>query len=184
MARPDPHSHFDDSQPRTESWDLKLKADFGRRVLEGSITLRFGAPGEGPLDLDTRGLDIRGARTPDGAAIPFDLQPEAPILGSRLRLHLPAGTAAVTVDYATRPDSEVMADLQRLSGHGNVTASRPPVLKTAHAPQRQPNVVVIMMESMSPARGDCVEMMMVSGLSCAPCAVSIASKKSSLGPRT
>ena len=51
--------------------------------------------------------------------------------------------------YATRPDAEVMADLQRLSGHGNVTASRPPVLKVAHVPQHQPNVVVIMMESMS-----------------------------------
>lgn len=51
--------------------------------------------------------------------------------------------------YATRPDAEVMADLQRLSGHHNVTASRPPVRKATHAVQRQPNVVVIMMESMS-----------------------------------
>lgn len=51
--------------------------------------------------------------------------------------------------YATRPDAEVMADLQRLSGHDNVTASRPPVRKATYAVQRQPNVVVIMMESMS-----------------------------------
>ena len=51
--------------------------------------------------------------------------------------------------YATRPDAEVMADLRRLSGHADVTASHSPVMKAAHVTQRQPNVVVIMMESMS-----------------------------------
>ena len=51
--------------------------------------------------------------------------------------------------YATRPDAEVMADLKRLSGHDQVSASRNPLQKVAHQPQRQPNVVVVMMESMS-----------------------------------
>lgn len=51
--------------------------------------------------------------------------------------------------YATRPDAEVMADLQRLSGHASVTASLAPVEKVAHSTRRQPNVVVVMMESMS-----------------------------------
>jgi len=51
--------------------------------------------------------------------------------------------------YATRPDAEVMADLRRLSGHSDVSASRNPLQKVAHQPQRQPNVVVVMMESMS-----------------------------------
>jgi len=51
--------------------------------------------------------------------------------------------------YATRPDAEVMADLQRLSGHAKVTASLDPVQKVALKTQRQPNVVVVMMESMS-----------------------------------
>ena len=51
--------------------------------------------------------------------------------------------------YATRPDAEVMADLQRLSGHSGVTASQAAAQKVAYRPQRQPNVVVVMMESMS-----------------------------------
>ena len=51
--------------------------------------------------------------------------------------------------YATRPDAEVMADLRRLSGHSDVSASRNPLQKVAYQPQRQPNVVVVMMESMS-----------------------------------
>jgi len=51
--------------------------------------------------------------------------------------------------YATRPDAEVMTDLQRLSGHGLVTATQQPVQKVAYKPARQPNVVVVMMESMS-----------------------------------
>ena len=51
--------------------------------------------------------------------------------------------------YATRPDAEVMADLRRLSGHSDVSASRNPLQKVAHQPQHQPNVVVVMMESMS-----------------------------------
>lgn len=51
--------------------------------------------------------------------------------------------------YATRPDAEVMADLQRLSGHGTVSASQLALQKVSGKVQKQPNVVVVMMESMS-----------------------------------
>ncbi len=55
--------------------------------------------------------------------------------------------------YATRPDAEVMSDLQRLSGHGQVSATLDPLRKAAWKPLKaggkQPNVVVVMMESMS-----------------------------------
>ncbi len=51
--------------------------------------------------------------------------------------------------YATRPDAEVMADLQRFSGHSQVSASNSGLTKVGHTPAKQPNVVVIMMESMS-----------------------------------
>jgi hypothetical protein len=51
--------------------------------------------------------------------------------------------------YATRPDAEVMADLQRLSGHGQVSANNTSLLKASFKLGKQPNVVVIMMESMS-----------------------------------
>ena len=51
--------------------------------------------------------------------------------------------------YATRPDAEVMADLQRLSGRGQVSASNTGLIKAGSKPAQQPNVVIIMMESMS-----------------------------------
>jgi len=55
--------------------------------------------------------------------------------------------------YATRPDAEVLADLQRLSGHAKVSATFDPLQKVAYKPVKaggkQANVVVVMMESMS-----------------------------------
>ncbi|MBI3565730.1 MAG: M1 family metallopeptidase [Elusimicrobia bacterium] len=111
MARIDPHSYFDDAQPRTKSWSLRLRADFGRKVLSGEIDLTLAAPSAGPLDLDTKGLTIAGA-TVAGKPVPFELGPDEPILGRRLRLTLPAGTKTVTVAYETSPAA---AGLQWLS---------------------------------------------------------------------
>ena len=35
MARTDPHSYFDDSQPRATRWLLRLLVDFDSRILGG-----------------------------------------------------------------------------------------------------------------------------------------------------
>jgi phosphoglycerol transferase MdoB-like AlkP superfamily enzyme len=51
--------------------------------------------------------------------------------------------------YATLPADQVLADLQRLSGGGKVSASHQALLKAASPVGKQPNVVVVMMESMS-----------------------------------
>jgi len=102
MARIDPHSCFDDSQPRTRAWRLRLEADFSRKVLSGEVVLVLDGAAGGELDLDTRGLTIRGA-TAGGAAAPFELGPEEPILGRRLRLRLPPGTREVAIAYETSP---------------------------------------------------------------------------------
>jgi aminopeptidase N len=105
MSHPDPHSCFDDAQPRARRLSLDLFVDFDRHVLDGSATLELAAPGSGPLDLDTKGLTIRSATTPEGVAIPFALGDEQPILGRRLRLELPAGTRAVRIEYETSPEA-------------------------------------------------------------------------------
>lgn len=106
MTRIDPHSYFDDAQPRTGRWHLRLRVDFDRKVLEGEATLIFPEPVEGPLDLDTKGLAIHRAHvTANMTKVPFELGPEDPILGRRLRLNLPAGTLGVTVAYETSPEA-------------------------------------------------------------------------------
>ncbi|MFI5346463.1 MAG: M1 family metallopeptidase [Elusimicrobiota bacterium] len=104
MPRTDPHSYFDDAQPRTRAWRLKLRVDFDRKVLSGEVELSFASEAAGDFDLDTKALDIRRV-TAGGADIPFELGPEQPILGRRLRLKLPPKTRAVSVFYETSPES-------------------------------------------------------------------------------
>src|SRR2546427_4465973 len=101
--RLDPHSFADSDQPQTRSIDLSLRADFAARVLEGEIVLRFRAPGGGPFDLDTRDLALRSVMSLDGAPLRHQLSAPEPILGARLRVELPPGTAGVRIRYATSP---------------------------------------------------------------------------------
>jgi len=106
MPRIDPHSCFDDAQPRTKSWHLRLRVDFDRKVLDGEVTLLFPEGVAGTLDLDTRDLTIhRVYVTANAAPVPFELGLEEPILGRRLRLQLPPGTMGVTIAYETSPEA-------------------------------------------------------------------------------
>ncbi len=122
MARTDPHSCFDDAQARSKHWKLRLRADFDRKVLAGEIEIEFAAPADGGfLDLDTKGLTIRSVRS-GGADVPFDLGPEEPILGRRLRLTLPPAARSVTIAYETSPAA---AGLQWLSPEQTQGKRRP-----------------------------------------------------------
>jgi leukotriene A-4 hydrolase/aminopeptidase len=103
MARVDPHSHFDDAQPLTLSWILRLRADFDRKILRGEATLVLKAEAHGPLDLDTKGLSVERVVANGVTPVPFEIGPEEPILGRRLRLSLPAKTKSVTLTYETSP---------------------------------------------------------------------------------
>jgi len=105
MSHPDPHSCFDDAQPRARHLRLELFVDFDRHVIDGSVTLELTAAGSGSFDLDTKGLTIRSVTTGDGVAIPFALGDEKPILGQRLRLELPAKTREVRIQYETSPEA-------------------------------------------------------------------------------
>jgi aminopeptidase N len=105
LARPDPHSYVDDGQPRPGHLRLRLQVDFERRRLAGEADLVFAEPASSPLDLDTKGLTIHEVQAPGGAAVPFELAAEEPVLGRRLRLHPPAGAREVTIRYETSPDA-------------------------------------------------------------------------------
>ncbi len=105
MARLDPHSYVDADHPRPSRLRLSLAVDFDRRRLVGEAALAFASPVAGTLDLDTKGLELRGALSESGAPVPFDLAPEEPVLGRRLRLRLPAGTREVRLAYETSPDA-------------------------------------------------------------------------------
>jgi len=105
MSRLDPHSYFDTEQPHPQHLLLRLSVDFDRHQIQGQVTFQFDAETAGHLDLDTKGLTIQSVQTEAGKPVPFELGPEEPILGRRLRLELPAGTRQLQVAYTTSPEA-------------------------------------------------------------------------------
>jgi aminopeptidase N len=104
MARLDPHSHVDSDHPQVDHLDLRLRVDFPTSTLAGTAALRLAMPARGgPLDLDTRDLQVESVTDDKGTPVPFRLGPPQPILGAPLRLDLPAGVRTVTVRYRTSP---------------------------------------------------------------------------------
>jgi leukotriene-A4 hydrolase len=120
MPRPDPHSHYDAAQPRARRLRLKLGVDFGAKRLDGEVVLEFGHSISGPLDLDTKGLDIRSVQVPGQGPIDWHLDEADPILGQRLRLNLPAETQEVVISYRTAPDAMALQWLDPEQTEGKV----------------------------------------------------------------
>lgn len=113
MARLDPHSYADDSQPAVTDLTWDARVDFATRTVEATATLALDRPADGgPLDLDTRGLAIASVTTPDGAAVPFTLAASDPILGAKLSVTLPAGARSVVIRYTTSPDASALQWLE------------------------------------------------------------------------
>src|SRR5205823_1040881 len=79
--------------------------------------LRFASPASGPLDLDSRGLEIHDV-TAHGRAVPWSFAETDPILGTRLRLELPAGTSELAIRYATSPDAIALSWLEPAQTEG------------------------------------------------------------------
>lgn len=105
MALVDPHSHADDAQPRTKHLRLHLAVDFGKKRIDGRAALELATPAGGAMDLDTKGLTVVAVTASGGREVPFELGPEDPILGRRLRLDLPPATTEVLLRYHTSPDA-------------------------------------------------------------------------------
>src|SRR5262245_465998 len=108
MARRDPHSYADDNQVATASLALAARVDFASEVLHGHATLEFASPVGGRLDLDTRDLAIDAGEGLDGRPRPFVLHPAEPILGPRLAIELPPGSAGVRIRYRTSPSASAL----------------------------------------------------------------------------
>jgi len=108
MARLDPHSYNDSTQPETETLDWKARVDFRTQRLHAEVTHTLKEASAGPLDLDTRDLEIREVVDTAGRPLPYILSPAEPILGSRLRIELPVGLRQFTVRYRTSPRASAL----------------------------------------------------------------------------
>lgn len=110
MARLDPHSYNDTTQPETSSLSWSARVDFETRSLFAEVALNFKTPaqGNGPLDLDTRELSIEEVFDDSGNKLPFTLHAADAILGARLEIALPAGAKGVRIRYRTSPSASAL----------------------------------------------------------------------------
>jgi leukotriene-A4 hydrolase len=108
MARLDPHSHADAGHPRARHVRLRLAVDFEAARIDGTADLVLEAPAAGILDLDSKALEIVEVSTVSGAPVPFEVGPDEPILGRRVRLTLPEATREVRLRYRTLPDAPAL----------------------------------------------------------------------------
>jgi leukotriene-A4 hydrolase len=120
MAREDPHSYADSDQPRTRHLRLHLRVDFAQRRIEGEAVLELCAPAAGALDLDSKFLEVFEVKAGSGASVPFEVSADESILGSRLRLDLPAGTREVRLRYRTSPDAPALQWLSPEQTEGGI----------------------------------------------------------------
>ncbi len=112
MLRQDPHSYYDSAQPKARRMRLKLGVDFAAKRLEGDVVLEFGKAFSGPLDLDSKGLEILTVQVPGLGPIPWELGDPDTILGQRLRLQVPSGTQEVAITYRTGPEAMALQWLE------------------------------------------------------------------------
>jgi aminopeptidase N len=93
--------------------ELDLDLDFAQKVARGTCALRVERrTPQAPLWLDTQDLAIEAVTTDDGKPVPFSPSPVDPILGTPLRVDLPAGCTRVTLRYHTSPGSAAMQWLE------------------------------------------------------------------------
>lgn len=106
----DPHSYANTGAFRTRHIALDLRVDFARRALEGTAELQLERldPKAQTLVLDTRDLDVRGVEAGTAAGLApttFTLDARDAVLGSALRIAMPAKADRVRIAYATQPQA-------------------------------------------------------------------------------
>jgi leukotriene-A4 hydrolase len=138
MPRHDPHSFADDAQPVGDFLVWRARVDFQRRTLTCEAALRFRVPSaRGPLDLDTRDLDIHSVVNQDGHSLDFEIGAPEAVLGSRLRVELEEGTTDIRIRYATSPRATALQWLEPAQTDGG----RQPFLYTQSQPIHARSIV-------------------------------------------
>jgi leukotriene A-4 hydrolase/aminopeptidase len=107
----DPHSYAQPDKVRVTALDLDLSVSFEKHVLAGNaiLSLDWVDPSAHELVLDTSALKIDKIEAEDKAGkwstAKFALDKADPMLGSALRIALPAQSGKVRIAYSTNPDA-------------------------------------------------------------------------------
>ncbi|WLT32823.1 M1 family metallopeptidase [Geothrix sp. PMB-07] len=120
MHRPDPHSYYDAAQPKARRLRLRLGVDFKAKRIDGEVVLEFGSAFAGPIDLDTKGLEILSVQVPGQGPVAWELGSVDAILGQRLSIQAREGTQEVAITYRTGPDAMALQWLDPEQTEGKV----------------------------------------------------------------
>ena len=101
MESMDVHTWSRPDLVRIRHLELDLDVRFDRKILDGSVTLRFDPTAHDELVLDTRDLEIHSVENAAG----FKLGERDRILGAPLRIRLSPGSSWVRVVYSTSPQA-------------------------------------------------------------------------------
>lgn len=102
--RDDPHSYADVSQGRIERAEILWTVDFESQRLRGEVRLTLSEATKGPLDLDTRDLQVEAVVSGD-APLAFELGEPHPFMGQRLRIERDRPVKELRITYATSPEA-------------------------------------------------------------------------------
>ncbi len=112
MARLDPHSYADLAQGRVVDLSWYVDVDFHHRVLHCRATLHLEAAIEGPMDLDTRDLEIDEVCDETGTSLEWELAEPEGFMGARLRVFPVEPTRALDIRYRTSPQASALQWLE------------------------------------------------------------------------
>jgi aminopeptidase N len=112
LSRLDPHSFTDLAQGRISHLNLDLDVDFAASCIRGEVECQLAAPAGGPIDLDSRDLTVTEVTGTDGMPLAFDTAHTDEIIGTRLRVVLPAGATAFRVKFVTSPKASALQWLE------------------------------------------------------------------------
>ena len=101
MESMDVHTWSRPDLVRIRHLELDLDVRFDRKILDGSVTLRFDPTAHDELVLDTRDLEIHSVEN----AAAFKVGERDRILGAPLRIRLSPGSSWVRVVYSTSPQA-------------------------------------------------------------------------------
>jgi leukotriene-A4 hydrolase len=121
MARRDPHSFYDDTEPKVLSFDLELKVDIENEKLHGKIKLFFEREASGKIHLDSRNLEIKEVALEDGTSLKFTVDPEIAVLGNLLEIDFTSPSKAVVIEYETSKEASALQWLKPSQTKGKVS---------------------------------------------------------------
>lgn len=108
MAKIDPHSYYDDSQPKITSFHLKAKIDFEKTKLFCKVVLFFEKEVTGTLKLDSRDLIVKSVSSESGIPLNFRIYPKNKVLGNLFEIDFENPLKSVVVEYEVEKNSTAL----------------------------------------------------------------------------